>query len=505
MTNAPTTRKTHVIRILGTNKNGDVLSHLWADLERIDVAKGKTQTAKGYLQGYQQKFRWQDDPTADDYNPDGNPARETVIVKLCDPNSNNVNDPVEWIPIPVIVGFHSRLTGGADADITSDNVGHVARFKNSVANIARIVETRRICHYDTNIDAAASAAFEANPTLRAYVVPGDQYVRDNTTKDDSQHVEHEIITYLKGSGNEADISVRRNQVKLLNQYLIDESDPATLAIVGSQGINPPYRLDPFQNIVNVQFRTIYLFVSIDASNSAASSGPYPDVPSVGAPSISIDAVRGKGAKLLDAYEPPDFNHVIDGPLQCMTWNPDFFTAQEAYAEDHYGITPYSNGACDMTGVPPLVDATPIDFEHQFLVARQYLFAVPAVDGVIALNFSGLIAATDTSDGPNQKTTNGVGNINVRVWSTVRDRIKKLDQLVDIHNDGKERPTQDDMVISGCNSETQGRFLINVKQDKDKAHAQTDNWGNTYQPYKVTLDPGPGADQIPAQPPPRLPK
>ncbi len=43
------------------------------------------------------------------------------------------------------------------------------------------------------------------------------------------------------------------QTKLLNDYLIDESDPAKGEVIGVSGINPPYQLDPFQNIVNCQF------------------------------------------------------------------------------------------------------------------------------------------------------------------------------------------------------------------------------------------------------------
>lgn len=253
MTNAPETRKTHVIRILGTNRNGDILPDLWVDVERMDLIKYKTQTAAGWYQGAQDTLRWMDDPTADDYNPDGNPARKTINVKVCDPSANDVNDPDEWVNIPVIVSMKTRFAGGSDTDQTSDSVGGVGRFVNSQLNKARVVETRRIEHYDTNIDDAAQAAFSADPTLKAYVVPGDQYTKDDSSADDSQYVEHEVIKYLKLRGNQGTISARAAQTKLLNEYLIDESEPAQLDVVGENGINPPYRLDPYQNIVNVSF------------------------------------------------------------------------------------------------------------------------------------------------------------------------------------------------------------------------------------------------------------
>lgn len=46
------------------------------------------------------------------------------------------------------------------------------------------------------------------------------------------------------------------QTKLLNRYLIDESEPAKLDVIGANGLNPPWRLDPYQNIVNVKFKTL---------------------------------------------------------------------------------------------------------------------------------------------------------------------------------------------------------------------------------------------------------
>jgi hypothetical protein len=250
MTNAPENRKTHVIRIVGTNRDGDVLQDMWADVERIDQAKN-VMSDENY-QGMVRKFRWCDDPNGDEYEPDGNPARKEVIVKVCDPSEDDLNDPEEWIPIPAIKYLRS---------VGSENnyQGQMERLINDELTQARVVEKRRILHYDTNIDEDAQAAFDGDESLKAYVVPGDQYARDDSTKDEDQYIEHEIVTYVKSRGNIVKpdkAGEQGRQTKLLNQYLIDESEDAKLEEEGDGGVNPPYRLDPFQSIININLGSL---------------------------------------------------------------------------------------------------------------------------------------------------------------------------------------------------------------------------------------------------------
>jgi hypothetical protein len=254
-TNKPDSRKTHIIRIFGTNQNGDLLSDIWADLERIDQAHVTSQSPESQWQGIVEKFRWVDDPNANDYNPDGNQSRKQVLVKLCSPDEPDQSNPAEWIPIQVVKSMRT---------LENDNViqgqwGAVTLHKNDDPNLdvtnTRKVSVRKISHYDTNIDDDAQAAATNGNT--AYVVSSDQYTKDLTTKDDSQFVNHEVILAYKsrnsgdsrtGSGDDQGM-----QVKLKNQYLIDDSDdPDSDAIVGDNNFNPPWRLDPYQNIVNVQ-------------------------------------------------------------------------------------------------------------------------------------------------------------------------------------------------------------------------------------------------------------
>ncbi len=258
MTNAPESRKTHVIRIFGTNRNDELLDHIWADVERMNVVKSGLGGEDGVQwQGHQRKLKWCDDPNADDYEPDGNPARKEELVKICDPSvdGQNFDDPDEWIPI-------RKITVMKMAGSQNNYEGIQEKFNNTVENESRVVEARRILHYDTNIDDDAQAA--ADGGQKVYVVTGDQYQRDDGTKDDQQYVEHEIITYVKQGGNnvkEYRPGDQNRQVKLLNQYLIDESDPAQMTEVGTTGIDPPYRLDPYQNIVNIQFvQKVYVVI-----------------------------------------------------------------------------------------------------------------------------------------------------------------------------------------------------------------------------------------------------
>lgn len=257
MTNAPVTRKTHVIRILGTNANGDVLQDIWLDIERIDIAKSATNTGEVAGQGYQRLLKWNDDPANGDGT--GNLARKTFIIKVCSPDEDPT-DPTEWVEVTVIQYMKSVHSGQGQQD------KHLMDPDNDLTS-ARVVEVRQISHWDTSIDDAAQAAFDADPTLKVYVVQGSDYTLTDGTKDTSQYVNHEVISYLKHYNNNNEnvdkFGVQQGQqVKLLNQYIIDQSDVASATsadVPGPNGFNPPWRLDPYQTIINVQFRKVFAY------------------------------------------------------------------------------------------------------------------------------------------------------------------------------------------------------------------------------------------------------
>src|SRR4051812_854538 len=109
MTNAPPSRKTHVTRILGTNKKKEILPNIWADVERIDESTSRDKK-DGVRQKLKRKFKWRDDPAVPEtyLDPDieadiqDQLKRKTVLVKICSPDEKDLNDPEEWIPIRAI-------------------------------------------------------------------------------------------------------------------------------------------------------------------------------------------------------------------------------------------------------------------------------------------------------------------------------------------------------------------------------------------------------------------
>lgn len=522
MTNAPTTRKTHVIRILGTNRNGDVLSHIWVDVERTDKAKFATQLIDNDWQGHQRKFLWMDDPNSDNYESEGNPARKHFIVKVCDPHSSNVDDPDEWVPIKVIRWSHSRGGGGS-----LDGLGTMHRYRvdpnvDDPTVTTRVIKVRKISHYNTSIDEAAQAAFDADPSLPVYVVPGDQYIKDLSTKDDTQFVDHEIVTAFKKRTNETSPKPklggvdRGRQTKLLNQYLIDESDVQDGQIIGVSGINPPYRLDPYQSIVNVQFRSLYLVVFVSAGNEVFNT--FSSTPGTSSPSILVAA--GKSTKLLDKQTPPGSVAGSSGFNRCVAYAGDSLAS--AYLQFRNLLDPSFNdgiileltdwastnsNSCPLpTGVviPDGVTVGPAEFFGFASVGNSYLYTIPATDGVLTIGVGGLVPSTPEPLLGGASSSGGA-NITIFVYSTVKKKIKKLSDIIDINGDGKPRPTEDDKLIINLTSITAGKFRVNVKLETDTSKKQTDNYGNKFLPYKVTLDHGAFEDIIPPQPPPLLPK
>ena len=250
----------HVIRILGTNKNGDVLRELWVDVLRVDEW-----AATDHLHGTWQKtvYRhfWNDDPDKGDAT--GNPSRKTTKVKIVPPDGN-LTDPEEFIEVrisDVLTFLRHGLKGvkGQKVKVRQDNVN---------GRDARSTSTRRVVHYDTNIDDEANAAFDADPSRSVYVVSYDKYEKLQDTKDTGQYLEVEVPTKfsslasgLSGTGRGDD---QGEVYKLYNQFIVEQTDESQGGTVGANSINPPWRLDTTQFVINVQFKTSlpkYAFIS----------------------------------------------------------------------------------------------------------------------------------------------------------------------------------------------------------------------------------------------------
>ncbi len=274
MTNAPVGRRTHVIRILGKNRDGEILTDVWADIERIGFIVIKTQNIKtGQYHDFAITLRWDDDPDQEGYvtesDCDKNQTRRIhEVLQICDPSASDpdnptayLDDPDEWIPIKSLRHLELNQT-----DIEGGNGTIAKRFINSVLDgtaKGRTGYKMRTYHYDTNFDTQADAAFADNPDLKAYVMKSSDYIRfdavngpEGDTKDDTQYVEHEVMDSIShGDGTHQYVNGHDQaiQTRLNNQYLVDEHENAQLNEVGSNDLNPPYRLDPFQNIININF------------------------------------------------------------------------------------------------------------------------------------------------------------------------------------------------------------------------------------------------------------
>jgi hypothetical protein len=262
----PQVREMHVARIFGTNKQGDLLSDIWVDMLRLDRIVLRTQTQQHIPRPFGSiytppefsnsqdlviQLKWADDPLSRSYDPDldTNITREYEILKVCSPQTENFEDPDEWVPVPVITRF--RLRGGQSGDV-------YRQWLNKVVDSKRIVSNRRIVNYATNIDDMAQKAAD-DDGQKTYCVPIDpddlQYVIDEESKNVDNYVEHEVATMLGGRGSTDWQYTTGGDQEIVwvikNQFLIDFSDEAKLEEHGTDNYNPPYRMDPFQNIINV--------------------------------------------------------------------------------------------------------------------------------------------------------------------------------------------------------------------------------------------------------------
>ena len=276
-------RKVHITRIFGTNKAGDIIHDIWADVERWDNFTRHTQdtvttlanlNAQHHFQKLLAKFWWRDNPNdtgnlpnkyrpedSDEENEDGS-SRSTVIIKVCSPDEEDLKYPTEWIPIRCM----SRIRMVESENSNKDHMS-VKKFLTKILKASREnrkVLFRRIYHYDTSIDKDVEKAVENNPDLKAYVAKAYHYDRKKNEqgeeeKDETQYVEVELLKEVMKRDNTHIMSQgqgdQKTYVTFKNQYLIDESEKAKLNPdeLGENDINPPYRLDPFQNIINISF------------------------------------------------------------------------------------------------------------------------------------------------------------------------------------------------------------------------------------------------------------
>jgi len=246
-------RRTHVIRIIGQNKAGDLLPDIWVDVERQDVIRTTyTDKATGQWQEEYIRLYWKDDPDSSDasWNKE---HRLVGTLMVCSPDQDPA-DPDEFVAINCIIASAFNQSGQLIArGIRSDS-----------SNKTRLLSARRIYHRSTSIDDQARRAFESDSTRKVYMVAGDRYLlrMEDEEKDESQYLDACVFAQSWfgdfGDGFQGTLTGHHNT------YLLDISDKSSDFIpddnpnsIGPFGYNPPWVLDQFQNIVNCQFKTIY--------------------------------------------------------------------------------------------------------------------------------------------------------------------------------------------------------------------------------------------------------
>lgn len=223
-------RETHIIRIFGRNREGDILKNMWVDIERIDKLYTRKQnwgTAKSSLDvpnNFQELrifLKW-----------DNESARNFKLLKI-----KNPDNPEEWVPVRVIKSL--RLTN------SGRNVYRGFHY-------SRDTDKSHIVHYGSNLDAEVEAALKDNPRLKAYVASKNfDYSRDLKSKDTGQSVDVEVIrSYQRTDSNFFHANGRDQDTKtiLKNAHLQKRFNEE-----GGEDGSKLYRLDPFQNIINVQW------------------------------------------------------------------------------------------------------------------------------------------------------------------------------------------------------------------------------------------------------------
>lgn len=220
----------HVVRIY---EDDDTTSDTWVDVERIDRLVFDVGTGLAY-QRYVFTYDWSTfDPT------DPNKAE---IKKITKPDDESIT-----LKVPIRTAI--ALEAGAGLDY--QRAAHA--YGNDPDNITRVVHTRRVDRYDL-----ASDAIDRNgqpPSAMADYINAVQLA----SKDDSQFLLVEIIQeFTSTSGNGLIWQKHIWGIDSLSDPLLQFGNNDWVRLFGSDQpdtteVDPPWRLDPLQNIVNVSW------------------------------------------------------------------------------------------------------------------------------------------------------------------------------------------------------------------------------------------------------------
>lgn len=214
-------RECHIFRVIGQSEKGPEPG-TYLDLLRADVYE----LVEGAGQEYKKtkvRLKWY----LDDAGKVPNPARETKKVRIVLADEEDPEHPKLWFEVDIVEKIKI---------VDNDQVIWLS-FDNSADNRGRKVKVRRTVHQDTTID--------DDPTYdEGGVIPFDQYQKIKDTKDEDTYIDHEIITKRPFLDFDQIYAIAYN-----NQPLIDATEEPDTSY-GEGQINPPWRLDPLQTIIN---------------------------------------------------------------------------------------------------------------------------------------------------------------------------------------------------------------------------------------------------------------
>jgi hypothetical protein len=246
VTDKPADRKTHVYRYIGKtlDGSGQVIDAegSYLDLERID----RYVTKEGSGQDYQKttlRLKWYEDEEGK--IPNG--RRHTRTLKIIPPGEDPDN-PSLWFEVPALKSI----------TIIDNDQRIVRRFNNTDTNTRRKVKVRRVTHFDTPFD--DDPAYAQGGVIR-------NYEKMENTEDEDQYLDVEIP--LNFTTIDYD---QRTRAALNNQYLIEATREPDQNY--GDAINPPWRLDPLQNIVNVRLDNKTEKIAVFTGNPATVSAMW---------------------------------------------------------------------------------------------------------------------------------------------------------------------------------------------------------------------------------------
>lgn len=223
----PQTRKTHVYRYIGKtgDGNGNVIDvpEATLDVERIDMFVAEEGAGFDY-QLTRLKLQWYAEDTGDVVR-EPNPARQSKKRKVIPPDEDPDN-PSLWFEVDVI----DVMT------IQDDDLKIRRRFKNLETWRRRRV--RRVTHWDTPFD--SDPIYAKGGVLK-------KYRKIERTENEEVYLDVVIPNAFTLLDDD-----QKRAIEFKNQYLIDATR-APKKTYGQDDVNPPWQLDPFQYVVNVQY------------------------------------------------------------------------------------------------------------------------------------------------------------------------------------------------------------------------------------------------------------